>query len=71
MSDENTQRRAYAIWENEGRPEGRQVQNWEQAARELYAAADPSPRPGAPAGQPILERPSGTVARPARRSAHR
>lgn len=27
--------RAYAIWESQGRPEGRDKENWDQAAREL------------------------------------
>ena len=29
--------RAYAIWEIEGRPEGRERQHWEQATREVMA----------------------------------
>ena len=40
--------RAYAIWEREGRPEGRERQHWEQAAREVLAAGGapkPSPKP--------------------------
>lgn len=32
--------RAYAIWEREGRPEGREVQNWHQAVREVLASGD-------------------------------
>ena len=32
--------RAYAIWEREGRPEGRERQHWEQAAREILAAGE-------------------------------
>ncbi|WFU06114.1 DUF2934 domain-containing protein (plasmid) [Rhizobium sp. CB3171] len=27
--------RAYAIWENEGRPEGRAVEHWERAERQI------------------------------------
>ena len=38
--------RAYAIWEREGRPEGRERQHWEQAAREVLAAGE-APRPSA------------------------
>ncbi len=34
--------RAYAIWEREGRPEGRERQHWEQAAREILAAGEPA-----------------------------
>ena len=36
--------RAYAIWEREGKPAGRERQHWEQAAREVLAAAD-APKP--------------------------
>jgi hypothetical protein len=30
--------RAYAIWEQSGRPEGCERQHWEQAAREILAS---------------------------------
>lgn len=33
--------RAYAIWEREGRPKGKDRQHWEQATRELDAERDP------------------------------
>lgn len=59
MSRETTQKRAYAIWENEGRPEGRQLDNWEQAARELSAPHDPS-LPDSPADERTLESPRDT-----------
>jgi hypothetical protein len=29
--------RAYAIWEEEGRPDGRAVEHWERAYREILA----------------------------------
>lgn len=38
--------RAQALWEAEGRPEGRELAHWEQAAREL--AAEETTRPAAP-----------------------
>jgi hypothetical protein len=41
MSYENTQRRAYAIWEKEGRPEGRHLRNWEQAISDSRLANPP------------------------------
>lgn len=34
--------RAYSIWEQEGRPEGRERQHWEQAAREVMAGGSGS-----------------------------
>ena len=55
--NEITRRRAYAIWEAEGRPEGRDKDNWAQAeseggfdlaeAQESYSAGE-EPGPGAP-----------------------
>jgi hypothetical protein len=47
MSDDREQwlqQRAYAIWETEGCPGGRDREHWEQAVRELSAAqaAEPS-----------------------------
>ncbi len=32
--------RAYAIWENEGRPEGKHLEHWRVAAREVAVTAD-------------------------------
>ena len=32
--------RAYAIWENEGRPEGKHLEHWRSAAQEVGASAD-------------------------------
>ncbi len=33
--EELIKRRAYAIWEQEGRPDGQHLRHWEQAAREM------------------------------------
>ena len=44
MSDDREQllqERAYAIWETEGCPDGRDRAHWEQAERELSAAQAP------------------------------
>ena len=35
---ERIRRRAYEIWEHEGRPEGRALAHWEQARREIESA---------------------------------
>ena len=40
-----TAARAYAIWESEGRPHGRDTEHWLQAERELATATDPPPKP--------------------------
>jgi hypothetical protein len=37
--EERIRRRAYEIWEREGRPEGRESEHWYRAAGELDAAA--------------------------------
>ena len=34
-NDKNIHARAYEIWENEGRPEGRHEHHWQQAVAEL------------------------------------
>jgi hypothetical protein len=38
-------RRAYQIWEEEGWPEGRQVEHWTRAEREAAESAGPDPEP--------------------------
>lgn len=44
--------RAYAIWEAEGRPDGRAFDHWDRASREIFERLTP-PRPIAnPADQP-------------------
>jgi hypothetical protein len=41
--------RAYAIWEDEGRPDGQHLEHWRRASEEMSAAAAP---PTAPADPP-------------------
>lgn len=36
--------RAYAIWEEEGRPHGREWDHWERALREIVCADPPPPK---------------------------
>jgi predicted extracellular nuclease len=36
-NDDDIRWRAYQIWEEEGRPEGREVEHWQRAADELTA----------------------------------
>ena len=40
--------RAYAIWEEEGRPDGREWDHWERALREIVCAEPPAPKSKAP-----------------------
>ena len=46
--EQDIKARAYAIWEEEGRPEGKHLEHWTRAAQEL----DDSPAPAAPAEAP-------------------
>jgi Protein of unknown function (DUF2934) len=39
--------RAYAIWEDEGRPEGKHLEHWRSAAQEVAGSAD-APKQAAP-----------------------
>ncbi|MBP2290393.1 DUF2934 domain-containing protein [Azospirillum rugosum] len=48
MDENRIRQRAYEIWEQEGRPEGRHAENWERACRELGngdAATQATPHP--------------------------
>lgn len=45
MSDSREQRireRAYSLWEEDGRPDGREQEYWHRAERLIAAEADPS-----------------------------
>ncbi|WP_207747543.1 DUF2934 domain-containing protein [Pelagibacterium limicola] len=35
IDQENVRQRAYALWEQQGKPEGRELDHWKQAEREL------------------------------------
>lgn len=43
--------RAHAIWEAEGRPDGRELAHWEQAARELAAEGAEEAQPPVDPGE--------------------
>ena len=61
--------RAYAIWEREGRPQGRDSEHWKEAEAEIAAEVEPvlgGSQPGNPA-RPAPE-PSAQPASPPRRS---
>jgi hypothetical protein len=46
------ERRAYAIWENEGRPDGRHLEHWQQALTQIEGEkeAPQTPADAAPGG---------------------
>ena len=50
------QQRAYALWETEGRPDGRDRAHWEQAERELSTAEAPA-QTVLDAAEPVAESP--------------
>ena len=56
MADEGRIReRAHAIWEAEGRPEGREQEHWQRACRELGVNVVAGENPGGPnlGGSPV------------------
>lgn len=65
------QQRAYAIWETEGRPDGRDRAHWEQAEHELTTAAATAPRASGsdPAAEPVVESKGKARPRPAAKPA--
>ena len=52
LDEEQVKQRAYQIWEREGRPEGREFQNYMEAVHELMAEQQDgeSPKANAPSG---------------------
>ena len=67
--DEQIRSRAYAIWEREGRPHGRQEHHWHQAIREVDAGSgDPeTPAASAPVGKTAARaKPSAAPKAPAK-----
>ncbi|MBF0327511.1 MAG: DUF2934 domain-containing protein [Alphaproteobacteria bacterium] len=46
--EDRIRQRAYELWEREGRPEGRALQHWDQAAREVQGESGVEPRRAAP-----------------------
>ena len=65
--------RAYAIWEDEGRPDGREQAHWIQACREIGEAMRPAAAPASAKKLVAAAKParkaSATRRAPARRSA--
>lgn len=64
MNDERTRRiqeRAHSIWEQEGRPHGRDAQHWSQAEREIDA--EDAARASSPVGTTPVRRGSKSRAK--------
>ena len=77
--EDRIRRRAYEIWEQEGRPDGREVDHWLRAAREIAdeegrgegmaAAAASAPAVSAPtASTPTASTPTAGARKPAART---
>ncbi len=47
--NELIQRRAYAIWEQEGRPDGKHDEHWRRAAEEMHGLEDAPSKTSKPA----------------------
>ncbi len=65
--------RAYRIWEEEGRPEGRAVQHWQRALKEVFAtpvatAPAAAKAPAATATKTVAE-PAAKTVEPERKAA--
>jgi hypothetical protein len=59
--------RAYAIWQEQGEPEGRDAEHWQQAEREI-AGAGVEPVEGTPTATPSDVAPAKAKKKPARAS---
>ena len=63
--DDWIKKRAYALWEEEGKPHGKNAEHWEQARREYSAfALKPARRPSRKAGDVPVEASEATVRKP-------
>ena len=58
--EELVRRRAYAIWEQEGRPDGQHERHWEQAAREMQGEGIPPSNAGTANGDRKRDRETAT-----------
>ncbi|MCA0048141.1 DUF2934 domain-containing protein [Mesorhizobium sp. B283B1A] len=52
--EERIKRRAYEIWEREGRPTGREQEHWDQAVQEIEAE-DPETERGPVEADPTVD----------------
>jgi len=52
--EDRIRERAYALWEEDGRPEGRSEDYWNRARAELEAEADDPTSPLVPGVLPVL-----------------
>jgi hypothetical protein len=59
-SEQRIRHRAFAIWEEEARPDGRHLEHWQRAQREVEfgekAVANPADKVKVPGAAPLLAR---------------
>jgi hypothetical protein len=52
VSEDAVRARAYALWESEGRPLGRDAEHWRRSEEEFMRLTAPAPRAPAKAAKP-------------------
>lgn len=63
VSEEWIKNRAYALWEEEGRPHGKDAEHWERAANE-YKSLNGAPKKAASPRKPKAAEPKPAEAKP-------
>ena len=58
LPEEKIQIRAYEMWEEEGRPEGRAEEFWHRASTELAGSSAPAKKPRKSAAAKVVSDPS-------------
>jgi hypothetical protein len=54
VEEQRVRERAHAIWEAEGRPEGRHAEHWQQALSEIEREKEALASPAKEVGSPIV-----------------
>lgn len=57
-TEESIKARAYALWEDEGRPEGKHLEHWRRAAEEGVASEEPAAAAPSNGAKPPVRRAS-------------
>ncbi len=69
QNEDRVRQRAHEIWEQQGRPEGRQEEHWAQARREIEAGSRPPPPAAELDPSPTVNAPDDAGATPAQAAA--
>ena len=65
QNEDRFRQRAHEIWEQQGRPDGRQEEHWAQARREIEAGSGPPPPAAELDPSPTVNAPDDAGATPA------